>query len=109
MPRLIVFSLDAGFAGTDSHEFEVYPDDVTEDELNAEAWERALAHADSYGIYPECDREYYEDADEMDDDSYTDNIEGSWEDFDPEKHDGRVPGGGTATKLFESLLKEYNE
>ena len=109
MPRLIVFSLYAGFAGTDYHEFEVFPEDATEDYLNEEAWMRAVEHAASYGVYPECDRGQYEEDDETDSDCYSDNIEGSWEDFDPKQHEGLVPGGGSATKLFERLLKEYNE
>lgn len=112
MPRLIVFSLDAGVVGTDGHEFDIFPDDITDDELNEEAWQRALNHADMYGIYPSGDR-HEGDEDEEDDgwtsDQYSDDIEGCWEDFDPEKHDGLVPGGGSATELFKQLLKEYNE
>lgn len=110
MPRLIVFSLSTGYCGMDAHDFVVFPSDVTEDQLDEEAWERAVQHADSYGIYPISDKPEDFDADDydsLDDDSYTDNIEGYWEDFDAEKHDGLVPGGGTATKLFERLLKEY--
>lgn len=111
MPRLIVFSLGTGYAGMDSHDFEVFPDDVTEDELSEEAWQRAIQHAESYGIYPRSD--YADDEDisdeELDGEEYSDNIGGSWEDFDPKKHEGLVSGGGSATKLFERLLQEYNE
>lgn len=111
MPRCIVFSLDVGFCGTDTHEFEVFPDNITEAELDNEAWERALAHADSYGVYPESQKpdDYEEDDAGWNSDEYTDNIEGTWEDFDPEKHDGLVPGGGSATDLFKRLLKDFNE
>lgn len=111
MPRLIVFSLGAGFYGMEDHEFDVFDDDITEDELSEEAWHRAVAHADSYGIYPRS--EYENDPDiteeELYSDTYSENIEGSWEDFDPKKHERLVHGGGSATKLFERLLKEYNE
>lgn len=113
MPRLIVFSLDTGFIGMKGHEFAVFDDDITDDELNNEAWQRALNHADMYGIYPSEDRHNGAEDEEEDDgwtsDQYSDNIDGSWEDFDPEKHDGLVPGGGSATELFKRLLKEYNE
>lgn len=81
----------------DGTENGTFPDDVTDDELHQEAWERALAHADSYGIYPEEDKpEYYNDEDEGDwhADQYSGNIEGYWEDYDSEKHDGLVAGGG---------------
>lgn len=111
MPRLIVFSLDTGFIGMEGHEFDVFPDDITDDELNEEAWRRAVDHADMYGIYPRS--EYENDPDitdeELDSDTYSEAIDGYWEDFDPEKHDGLVVGGGSATELFKRLLKEYNE
>jgi hypothetical protein len=111
MPRLIVFCLCAGFVGTDSYEFAVFPDDVTEDELNAEAWQRAVNHAEMYGVY--SGSEYGADPDitdeELDSDDYSDDIDGYWEEFDPAKHDGHVVGNGTATELFERLLKEFNE
>lgn len=110
MPRLIVFCLDAGFAGTDSCEFEVFDDDVTDEELRDEAWSRALEHAAMYGVYPRSDYESDPDIsdEELDSDDYSDNIDGYWEEFDPKVHDGRVSGGGTATELFEHLLKEFN-
>ncbi len=79
--------LDAGFAGTDSAEFWLVPVDATQQEIDDLAWERALNHAEMYGIYPESERPnyciYYEEHD-----SYSDNIEGWFEDYDPEKHDG---------------------
>lgn len=111
MPRLIVFSLYAGFCGSDSHEFAVFNDDITENELDEEAWRRAVDHADSYGVYPRSDYENDPDItdEELENDTYSDSIEGSWEDFDPKKHDGLVPGGGRATELFKRLLKEFNE
>lgn len=111
MPRLIVFSLSTGYCGMDGHEFEVFPDDVTDEELDGEAWQLALSNAESYGIYPTeyMPEDYDEDEDGWDSDEYSDNIGGSWEDFDPEKHDGLVSGGGSATELFERLLKKFNE
>lgn len=91
--RKIVFILNAGCAGTDTAELVEFPDNVTEDQLNREAWERALGWAESYGIYPECDKpeDYDENADEKCGwgvDEYSDNIDGYWEDYDAEKHDG---------------------
>lgn len=87
MTRKIVFFLDAGFAGMDSHEFSEYNDDVTDEQLNRDAWQLALDNAAMYGVYPLS--EYPEGMDEETDDGdiYTDNIEGYWEDYDPEKHD----------------------
>ena len=92
--RKIVIGMDAGYAGTDAWEFYLVPDGVSDDELSDFAWQCGKDHAESYGIYP---REEYADIaeydEEDDDDCYSDNIEGWWEDYDPEKHDGHSIGG----------------
>jgi hypothetical protein len=81
--------MDAGQVGTDAWEFYEVPDDVTEEELNDYAWQLGIQHAEMYGIYPR--EEYAADPDisdeELDSDSYSDDISGWWEDYDPEKHD----------------------
>jgi hypothetical protein len=76
----------------DAWEFWKVPVTTTEDELYALAWERAKDNAESYGIYP---REEYTDEEDYDDDSesYSDGIEGSFEDYDSDKHDGHTVGG----------------
>lgn len=98
--RKIIFHLSTGYAGMDSTDNGTYPDDVTTEELYNEAWQMAVEHAASYGVYPLSDLEGISDEDMAeleengDDDNYTDNIDGWWEDYDPEKHDGLVAGGG---------------
>lgn len=93
--RKIIFQLEVGYAGMDATDNGLFPDDVTDEELDQEAWERAVQHAESYGYYPSSYKEdgYDEEYDE-EGDHYSDNIEGWWEDYDPEKHDGLVSGGG---------------
>lgn len=87
--KKMVLHLYAGFAGTDSAEFWLVPATATEEEINVVAWQSALNHAEMYGIYPESERP----EDEEDSDDYSDNIDGYFEDYDPEKHDGlRVSG-----------------
>ena len=90
--RRIAFHLYAGYAGTDTCEVLEFPDGTSDEEISNEAWEMALAHADMYGYYP-----FPEDATEEDEDNecYTDNIEGLWEEYDPKTHDMLKPGGGT--------------
>lgn len=92
--RKIIFHLETGYAGMDSTENGLYPDDVTDEELNEDTWQRAIQHAESYGIYPESDLENFtsEEMEDVDTDSYSSNIEGWWEDYDPEKHDGLAVG-----------------
>jgi hypothetical protein len=99
--RKIIFHYETGSVGSEGIDFAVYPDDVSENELYDQAWEGAVQHAESYGIYPASDLEDCTDA-ELDEltqsgeiDNYTESIEGWWEDYVPEKHDMLKPGGGT--------------
>lgn len=88
--RKIVIGMDTGLAGTDACLFYEVPVTLTEEELNDLAWQCGKNHAEMYGTYP---REEYDDIDEEDEDSYSDNIEGWWEEYDPKKHDGHTVGG----------------
>lgn len=88
--RKIAIGMDAGCAGTDAWEFYLVPASVTDDQLSDFAWQCGKNHAEMYGIYP---RDEYEDIEDNDEDSYSDNIEGWWEEYDPEKHDGHTMGG----------------
>jgi hypothetical protein len=90
--RKIAIGMYAGCAGTDAWEFYEVPDDISDDELSEFAWQRGKDHAEAYGIYP---REEYSDTEEFDEDDecYSDNIEGWWEDYDPKLHDGHAIGG----------------
>lgn len=95
--RKIVIQMNAGYAGTDSAEFVLVPNDMTDEELSDYAYQCGLAHAEMYGVYPEADRPDdfdEEEADSWSSYSYSDNIEGWWEEYDPEKHDGLRVGGG---------------
>jgi hypothetical protein len=93
--RKIVIGMHAGMAGTDDWEFYEVPDDVTDEELGDFAWQLAVQHAETYGIYPLS--EYVDNEDisdeELDSDSYSDNIEGWYEEYDPKKHDGHSMNG----------------
>jgi len=92
--RKIVIGMDAGFAGTDAWEFYEVPVTLTEVELDRLAWDCAKQHAEMYGVYPLSEYEGDEDPDEsIDGDQYSDNIEGWWEDYDAEKHDGHTTTG----------------
>lgn len=96
--RKIIFHLSVGIAGMDATENGTYSDDVTDEQLNDDAWLLALQNAESYGYYP---TEYIEEEDfsglsedEVEEvaQMYVDGIEGWWEDYDPEKHDGLACG-----------------
>ena len=95
--KKMVLLLSAGI-GTDYAEFYLVPVDMTQEELDDYAWEAAKQHGESYGIYPESERpEDYdeEDAEGWGSDSYSDDIEGHFEDYNPEEHDGLRVGGDT--------------
>jgi len=89
--RKIVICMDAGMAGTKAYEFWEFPDSVTTKELDTFAWEAGYQHADMYGIYPEY--QYTEEDIEEDPESYSSDIEGYWEEYDSEKHDGHSMTG----------------
>ena len=94
--KKMVLMLDAGYAGMRSAEFYLVPVDMTEDELSQYAWESAVDFASSYGIYPTRDLDGLSDEEmaELDLDDYTDNIEGWFVDYNPDKHDGLRVGSG---------------
>ena len=82
--RKLFVTLRTGYCGMNSHDLMEVPDNMSEEDINAEIWGMAVEHASSYGIYPPSDD------DEEDDENYQDgnNIEGSYVEYDPEKHDG---------------------
>lgn len=86
--KKIVFFYNAGMSGTDTAELVEFEDDITDDELDTYAWEGAIQWAESYGVYPESYR--YLDDEEEDEDTYSDNIDGYWEVYDPAKHDALI-------------------
>ena len=98
--KKMVLHLGAGFAGMDATEFWKIPVNISENDLSNLAWERACNHAEMYGIYPENCRP--DDLDEEDDggDSYSDNIEGYFEEYDPKVHDGYRIGGDDSWQVY---------
>ena len=97
--RKIVIGMHAGMAGTDSWAFWLVPDNVSDTELADFAWELARDHAEMYGIYP---REEYLDTKDYDEDSesYSDSIEGWFEDYNPDEHDGHRVGKDTSWAAY---------
>lgn len=91
MKKVVLF-LHTGFCGMDAYEFWEVPEDLPDEHLSEFAWERAVDHAESYGIYPLPDYEI----DDEDADCYSENIEGSWELYDPHNHDCYRIGGDTS-------------
>ncbi len=67
------------------------PEKVMENrEVNQALWEMACDNAESFGIYPYPDYEVEED----EEDNYSEDIYGHAVPFDPEKHGGKLSGGG---------------
>lgn len=90
MVRKVVFRAHAGICGTDTAEGFIYPDETTDQELAGDAWQFGLDHAESYGIY--WSAEICDDEGE-DGDQYSDAIEGWWEEYNPDEHDGIITYG----------------
>lgn len=93
--RKIVISGSAGQCGTDFWEFYEVSEDATDEELSDLAWQCALANAEMYGIYHTPDYQDSEELtdEELDSDQYSEDIDGGYEDYDPEKHDGHTMTG----------------
>jgi hypothetical protein len=101
--RKMVLQMSAGVS-MNSAEFLNVPVDMSEDELSAYAWECAVEFARTYGLEPESAREFYPEEDDEDEDWYgnarfTDDIEGWFEEYDSDKHDGLVVGYSSTPKF----------
>lgn len=105
MSRVVVFCANAGFIGSDTMEGFIYPDDTTDEELAEAAWQFGINWAESYGVYPmDCKPDDY-DEEEDGGDEYSDNIEGWWEEYNPEKHDGHLIYGSDDKPSFTDNTK----
>lgn len=91
--RKIVFFADLGYAGMNEARLEKVDDNATNKELDAIAYDLAVSYAESYDIEPrENQEEEPEDGEEEMTfcgrfEKYSDNIDGWWEEYSPEKHD----------------------
>lgn len=93
--------MSVGYAGMDACDILMMPDDATEDEVQEEAYQMAVQHAESYGYYPRYEYDLSDEDEELDGDHYTDGIEGWAELYDPKKHDMKRSGGGSFADDFE--------
>jgi hypothetical protein len=89
----IVIGMNAGMCGTDQMNAHILSRDYTSEELENIAWQAGLDHAAMYSVYPTCDMPDDYDEEENDGDEYNDNIEGWWELYDEEKHEGSCSYG----------------
>lgn len=90
--RRIFFKYSTGYVGYDGVDCFEVNDFVTDDELNEMAFWQAVEHASRYGIEM-CDEDCEDENCKLEHPGNS-NIEGSWEIYDPEKHDMLKPGGG---------------
>jgi hypothetical protein len=98
----VILRLDCGIGMHSADSFLVTDEDWKEyangNDMHAAleiyAWDSAVGFAEGYGIYPESDR-----PDEFDEDhagygdTYSDDIEGWFELYNPDEHDGLKVGG----------------
>lgn len=95
--RKILLKLHTGYCGMDTHEGWSVPDTLTTNELDELADERAVEHAETYGIY-----RLGEDEEESPNTRYSgNNIEGSWVDYIEEKHAGCISFGTSSPEFQE--------
>lgn len=93
--KKMVLRMYTGTLGTDAAEFYLVPLDITQKELDDLAQELACKNAESFGIYPPDPEGTDEDNEDTDH-----NIEGCFEEYDPDNHDGlRVGNADTWIEL----------
>lgn len=92
--KIVIFA-DTGLCGTGATYFYEVPDTLSNDYIEELCWEVAKRHAEMYGIYPRCEYEDDESIteEELDSDTYSDAIEGSYTLYVPEKHDSLSVSG----------------
>lgn len=100
--RRVVFRAHAGMCSTDAAEFMVFSDNTTDDELSDQAWQFGVEHAASYGVYPMS-----EAPEDYDEDEYSDDVEGWWEPYIPEEHDGLRTGYQEMDEIWADLEKRF--
>lgn len=84
--RKIIISVSTGFCGMDVKYYYEVPDSYTEKDIDSLAEDLALSNAEMYGIYPTPEDE----SEEGDDTEYSDDIEGSWVQYDESVHAPRT-------------------
>ena len=90
MERRVVFFASCGI-GTDTAEaFIIDASEWDDERLDAEAWAFAKDHAETYGVYPP---EFNEEDEESLHGLEWDGVDGYWEEYDAEKHDGHLLRG----------------
>ena len=83
--RKIYFKVNAGYCGMDDEAVVEFPDDVTDDELNTYCDEMAWQNYEMYSPDDDCPYGDYCEDDECQL-NHMINVDGFWEDCDPEKH-----------------------
>ncbi len=91
--KRVFFNMYTNQVGCDGCDAAEFPDSISEEELNDEAHQRAVDWAESYGIYS-CDGGNDCEGDGCEND-HDGDICGTWEIYNPKKHDMEKPGGGT--------------
>lgn len=91
--RKLVLKVTAGPC-MNSAEAYLVPKSITQAELDDYAWERAVEFAEMYGLEP---RDWAPEDEEDDFDSYSDDIEGWFEEYDAKKHDNILIYGANST------------
>ena len=100
--RKVIFRGSAKTVGTDYAEAHLYRPDVEDEVLNADAWQATVDNAEMYGwslTAEECPDDD-EDGDWYDNYCHGDELDGWWEDYNPEVHDELRCGGGSFEEDF---------
>lgn len=102
--KKVVIKVSAGMAGTDHTYFYEVPENVIgTKEFDDFCWQMGVEWAESFGVYPEDADTCF--ANDDDDDSYfssqyADYIEGYYEIYEADKHDGQRIGNDNSWQKY---------
>lgn len=87
--RKIFIHLETGYCGSDGYDLIEVPEDWTDSHIDEEVYLYAVDNAATYG-YEVCGDDCELDEEDDHEHYYEDMIGYSWEDYDPEQHDGYI-------------------
>ena len=103
--RKIIGFLNTGMVGCSVAQAYVFEDTDTDEYIDGIIHQESVQQAEAYLDVVQEDtvesEEYYEGSDFI----YESEIDGYWEDYNGEDHDGHRVGGGSFADDFESLIR----
>lgn len=103
--RKIIGFLNTGMNGCSAAQAYIFADDDTDDYIDSIIHQESIQQAESYLDVVSDDTEETDEYFEGTDFVYESEIDGYWEDYNGDDHDGQRCGGGSFEEDFQNLLR----